>query len=301
MSKHTTVRIDDGVGDVIDALVRESASTREVPALNQSEVIRLLLRAGASDLIEGELDAPGALEGDALEELIPDHKRARYLREETKDETWFVDMKRGFEGRVRDALEDRFQGGYDPEGISEFAETFVEEARIYWQIVEDDPETFAEKTRFVRQKVEEYREVHEVSTYDPDEEFLQGFSGVQDGIEAESVEEVSDEIRAVIRDRLEDRNPGREELASALALVYDLPESKLLEIVDEERRREVVEAEARAAGIETTDTPQLVNDEVAHDAHARAPDADRDDDLGADRELTAEEAAELRGDGGEAD
>jgi hypothetical protein len=128
-----------------------------------------------------------------LRSIVPDHTIAKYLREDVRDRGWLVDMREGFEGRVRNQLAERFRGGYDPEGIARFAETYVREAHIYWQVIEDDPETYQEKVAFVQEKVEQYREKWETSTFDPDEEWLSSFGGVEDG------EQLQEDILALER------------------------------------------------------------------------------------------------------
>jgi hypothetical protein len=301
MSQHTNVYVPDDLVPVIEGLVRASGETSEVPVLSKAEVLRLLLRDSAERLIEGDLDTTavddvdGEVDPDDLTGLIPDHKRARYLRERTKDETWLIDMKRGFEGRVRDAMEDRFEGGYDPDGIEEFAETFIEEARIYWLLIEDDEETFREKVEFVRDRVEQYRATFERSTYDPDEEFLAGFSGVQEGMIESEVDDVEEQVRAIAESRYRDGGPSVEALADSIAFAFDLDVEGVRPIVDDVARESMIRDQA-AADDSDPSSLTIADEESAqvHDAHAELPDPDRDDPNAV--EVDEDEARELRGD-----
>lgn len=301
--RHISIRVDEGILSLVDGLVDASGETGEVPVLNRSEVLRLLLDHASGDLAEGDLDADAIadeVDPDDLAELIPDHRRAKYLREEAKSESWLVDMRAGFEGRVRDALEDRFEGDYDPDGIEEFAETFVEEARIYWRVLDDDPERYRDAVSFVEERVEQYRETYHTSTYDPDEEFLTGFSGVAEGIVESEVDDVEEEVRAIAETRYRDGTPSPGSLAESIALVYDLDEDAVRSIVDEVRRESVVRDQARASDIDPADSPRIEDEGVAHDAHASLPDhSERDEDA---REVDSETAewldSEVETDGG---
>ncbi len=202
MSKRFSVTLPDGLADLVEGLSRYSKQTDEVPALPQARVIRLLLTDSAARLCEGgEFDVHGRdlsedVDEGVLRDLVPDHVRAKFLREEVKSENWLADMKGGFEGRVRDALARRFKNGYDPEAAAEVAEGYVKEARIYWIMIEDDEETFEEKRNYVHDRLEDYRERYDVSDYDLEDEWLSGFEGVERG---EEVREERSEREQFIR------------------------------------------------------------------------------------------------------
>jgi hypothetical protein len=303
--RHISIRVDEGLLSIVDGLVDASGATPEVPVLSRSEVLRLLLDSASDDLAEGDLDADAIaddVDPETLAELIPDHRRAKYLREEAKEESWLVDMREGFEGRVRDQLEERFSGDYDPDGIEEFAETFVEEARIYWRVIDDDPERYRDAVAFVEERVEQYRETYKSSTYDPNAEFLSGFSGVAEGIIEEDVEEVEEEVRAIAETRYREGTPDSSALAESIALVYDLDEDAVLDIVEQVRRESVVRDQSRRSDVDPSETPRIEDDGVAHDAHSRLPDhSDREEQDA--REVDAEtaewlDAEEVETDGG---
>lgn len=282
--KKTSVHLPDGVEEVIEELVRQSGGTLEIPTLKQADVVRLLLRDACHRLIDGDLmvaeetaEVTG-IDAETLEELVPKTARAKFLYNDEKDENWLADMKGGFEGRVRDRLEARFKSGYEPEAVREVAQGYIREARIFWLMVEDDRETFEEKKRYVVDKVEEYKRKYNVSEYDPDEEFLAGFSGVQEGEAQAEVDGAREQIRAIATKRIRDGSGvGREELAHSLAVAFDVDESAVEEIVAEVKRENMIAEQRRAEGA-VEETPALMDGGVgvAHDGHARAPDADRE-------------------------
>lgn len=201
MSNPTTIRLDDGLDAAIRGMVEASAQTDKVPILQQSQIMRVLLKDSVGRLLDGEISIETVeeeVDGEVLKDLLPDHVLAKHLREDLKDESWLADMKGGFEGRVREALSERFKNGYDPEEAAEFAETYIREAHIYWEVIEDAPEKLNEKVSYVRERIEDYREKHEVSTYDPDEEFLASFTAVEEG---EEIEQAANRLdRALIED-----------------------------------------------------------------------------------------------------
>lgn len=299
MSVRISITVPDGLGDLVDGLVRASGTTGDVPTLSKARVFRLLATDGANRLVEGEIDVHGrdledAVDADDLLDLVPDHVRAKYLRDEVKAENWLADMRGGFEGRVRDALAERFKSGYDPEAARDVAQGYVKEARIYWMMLEDDPETFAEKRDYVHDRIEDYRERHAETSWDFEDDWLGSFGGVEDGREEAEVAPVADEVRAVVRHRLEqDASLGRRELAAAVAMTYGIDAGRVEEIVAEERRRSVVEDEARRAGLSPSETPALRDDGTAHDVEARAPDHARDAEQVDGILLDEDEAAEL--------
>lgn len=194
MSNPTSLRLPDGLDDLIRGCHEASQQTDEIPAMSQAQVTRILLRDAGARLVRGEID-PEAIAAETdhdvdpvdLREIIPDPKVARFEREKIKDQGWLSDMRHGFEGRVRDQLRKRFRRGYDAEGIEERAQTWIAEARIYWQLLDDDDETFQEKVDYVEQKVEEYQAAYETSNYDPDDGWL-SFDGVEEGEQEQKVE-----------------------------------------------------------------------------------------------------------------
>lgn len=141
-------------------------------------------------------------------------------------------MREGFEGRVREQLAKRFRGGYDPEGIEEFARTFTQEAHIYWMVLENDEETYQEKVSFVNEKVEEYQEKWESSTYDPDDEWLDGFDGVEDGARESTIEDRDDLIQEA-RLRIDNaRSPDPEAIATSISKEHNVSEQLASRAVD---------------------------------------------------------------------
>ena len=302
MSKRMMVTLPDGVAEVIEGAQRQSGATQEIPVLSQADVIRMLLRDAAHRLVDGSLMVEEetreitGIDGDALSELIDDNKLAKFLYEERKEDNWFIDMKGGFEGRVRDNLEERFGNGYDPEEAREFAESYIGEARDWWLTIEDDEQKFEEKKQFVLDRLEDYQRKYEVTTYDPNEEFLEGYSGVQDGHAEADIEDIEDEIRAIAEREFDKGVRSVDDVARAVALVYDVDDEPVREIIDEVRRQVVIEDQQRGSELAEERTPAFKEDGTAHDAEAKPPDHNREEPAETDAvDLDEQEAAALYG------
>lgn len=252
MSDRMSVTIPDGLADLVEAINRESAATDDVPYLPKAEALRILASDGARNLVDEDLSVRSprlsdAIDGEALLDLIPDHERARYLREQVKRENWLADMRGGFEGRVRNELEKRFKNGYDPDDAADVAEGLIKEARIYYVIIEDDEESFREAQEYVHDRIEDYRERYQETTWDFEDDWLGGYSGVQAGREQEVVAESAVEIATDVAERIEGGARDPDAVVDAVAKKYG---------VDEEQVWELVRA------IKDTDGPALIDDET---------------------------------------
>ena len=241
MSERVFATFSDGEYCVIECLADESKRTPEAVELSQSKVVRLLCRHALNDLLDGDFDViegtDSGVDADLLNELIPDVVRARYYRDDIKGDNWLVDMKGGFEGRVRREFRKRFKNGYDPDAIAELAEGFCKEAQVYWQLIDDDTDTYQEKVEFVNSKVAEYREKHDVSTYDPDAEWL-SLEGVEQGEADAEVQQQAEQhdmkaLEATATERLSMvPNADAEAIASAVAKAEGVPLSVAQEATD---------------------------------------------------------------------
>lgn len=280
--KKTTVYLPDGVAGVIEGAQRQSGATAEIPYLSQSELIRLLLTDATERLVEGDLEVHEDLDldvdGEQLADVVPEHKRGKFLYEEIKEKNWLADMAGGFRDRVRDRLEKRFKSDYRPEDVEEIAQQYAAEAQLYWEIMDDDPERLQEELEWLQERLEHYAAKYQQTTWDPDEQFLSGFAGVQQAETEADIEMVEDEIRALARERLGGGKSQRQ-VVDAIALVYDIDAEAIREIVEQERRELVIEEQARAERNLDTETPALQDDgQTAHDAHALDPGHAKDED-----------------------
>lgn len=235
-----TIRLNDDLDGLIRSMSDVSKRTGEVPELSQAKIVRMLLRDAVSRFlspeVEGDLDpraieaeAPEEISPDVLRDLIPTHKLARYHYDDVKDEGWYPKMKGTWEKRVRDELENLFGAGVEPELIGEAMQSYIEEARRFWVWIEGDEETFERKVDYLDAKLEEYARKYEVTTFDPDEEFLERFGGVEDGKQRERSD--LDEIVGIAKERI--RN-GREipALRDALANQYSVDEELAAEAIE---------------------------------------------------------------------
>jgi hypothetical protein len=282
VSERYSVTLPDGLAEVVDGLAQASGTTGEVPTLSKSRVLRLLAADGAQNLADGDLDVHDGLvapneewDADDIQEILPKHVLGRYLYEERKNQNWIVDMRGGFEKRVRDRLEERFKNGYDPEVARELAEGYIGEAFDFWVRLEDDRETFEQKKAWVLDRIDDYRERYETTAYDPDEEFLASFTGVEEGETEARLAEVAPQIRAIAEDRFrERRDRGRDAVVDAIDRHYEVPREAIAEIVDDVRRELIEEdhADDGVGGGRDRKGPE----EIPEDAEIRLPSATGD-------------------------
>jgi len=247
MSKRKNVTLADGEAAIVEALDRVSKQSDDIPALSQARIMRLLMREGIDALLSGDLDIhdqtiEDEIDAEMLSELVPDHVRVSYMRDEIKDTNRVADLKGGFEGRVRSEFRKRFRNGYDPGAIAELAEGYILEAQIYWQTIEDDPETYQQKVEFINDRVSDYRASAEVSNYDPDAEWL-SFSGVEEGSERRQIEQSSEEIIEDIRSRFkrddlivgggrDDRSLDPDAVIKALSNKHGVSEQRVRDLIE---------------------------------------------------------------------
>lgn len=253
--KRRSLSVPEPVESVIEALVSASGSSEDVPVLSKAAVDRMLLRHACKDLLEGDLELDGDVEdhigSEELRELVPEHRRARYLYNEIKDENWVADMRGGFEGRLRDQLRSRFKNGYPPEDIREWSEGKKREAHLWFGAfgAEGDDREPEEIIEWIEDRIDDYAEKYETSEFDPDESFLDGFEGVEEAtdrnvIDAARESGLLDELTELADDRLEpdytataDKGPNPEArdpeaIARAIAKERGVKEEVAVEAVE---------------------------------------------------------------------
>lgn len=293
--RKTTVYIPSGVDEVIEGGQRETHATPEVPPLSQSELIRLLLIDATGRLIDGELklhdDSDVAVDPEELKELIPEHKVAKYRYKQLKETNWIDDMAGGWRDRVRDRLEKRFRSDYQPEDVQALAEGYIAEAELWFGELRGDEERLEREIQWIHERVREYAEIYEVSNYDADAEFLESFRGVEEGVAESELNEIEDEVRALIVRKYETSSPGRREVAEHIAFVFDVEVEAVLDIVDEVRREHTIADQQRAEHNRRVETPALDSDGNVHDAHAELEVGA--DELANDGRTVSEDEAEI--------
>ena len=204
----------------IEDLSRESKAREDVPDLSKSEVARRLFDHGLE-------------EEPLVEDLVSESTRVK-LREERymADEGDLINKRTGFETQVKRHFKKRFENGYRPAQLEEWAANMRAKAWAYWpeDIGEDYSDRREEALAYVDALLEEAKEAADASDYDPldPSEVFSGYSGVEDGRGREDFEAVVEDARNRLRGGAKDEDA----LAVALAKEHGVTEGLAREAVD---------------------------------------------------------------------
>ena len=211
--------LEDSQVQAVKELSRESKLREDVPDLSKSEVARRLLGNSLGD-------------DPLVEDLVSKSTRVK-LREERymADEGDLVNKRTGFETQVKRHFKKRFENGYRPEQLDEWAVNMRAKARAYWpeDFGEDYQERREEALAYVDALLEEAKEAADASEYDPldPSEVFAGYEGVEDGRGREDFAAVVDTARKRLRGGASDE----EALARALAKKHGVTESLAREAI----------------------------------------------------------------------
>lgn len=159
----------------IEDIARESVRREDIPEMSKSEVARRLIDSG----LEEDPDV-GELVSESTQVKL---REQRYMA----DEGDLVNKRSGFETQVKRHFKTRFENGYRPEQLEEFAVNMRAKARAYWpeDIGDDYSERREEALAYVEALLEEAKEAADSSEYDPldPSEVFSHYSGVEEGEE----------------------------------------------------------------------------------------------------------------------
>jgi hypothetical protein len=227
-----SVHLTDQQAKAISDIRRESVSSDSHPELSESEVIRQLIDHG---LAESELS-----------DLVGEAELIKYRRKRFREsEGWLTNMRAGFRKRVADQFKNRFEGGWNPDELGQFAKNMKRDARMLWPDQEHERER-QEHIEYVQRVVEaavEATEVSDVDPLDPDSLFSE-HAGVRDGSQRQTVQESrdSDRFESLVEaaanrlDRLRENhgtNPDMDALADSIAREFDVEIEVATEAVSE--------------------------------------------------------------------
>lgn len=205
--------------EALDDLVRESIRREDVPELSKSEAVRRLLDVGLD-----ESDLSDLLSESSIVSL----REERYMA----DDGDLVNKRTGFETQVYRHFRTRFQNGYTPEQLEEWADNMRAKARAYWpeDVGEDYSDRREQALGYVEEVLREAQAAAETSEYDPVAPTnFREYEGVQRGAETEDRRRrLSDSVR--FADDLRDRGKDREAIHSALIRIHDLDPEEAAEV-----------------------------------------------------------------------
>jgi len=230
--KRTTVHLREAQDESVEEIVRESVAREDVPALKRSEALRKLLDAG--------------LEESDLGDLVSEATVVRHREEEFEEKDgWLTNQRTGFETQVQRHFKNRFENGYRPEQLEEWAENMRQRAYHLWppDVGPDYSERREEALAYVDAHLEAAKEAAEASEFDPldPEETYSGYSGVEKGRTREGVEFdrlVSDAVDRLAPsergsyDTNRTRGPDPDAVGRALAKDHGVSEDLAAEAVD---------------------------------------------------------------------
>jgi len=252
----TSVRLPKHLKQLLGDLSDQSAADDEIPTLSESAFFRIMLHDSASHLFDGEMDVGDLEQADVTAEdvrdLVPEHTQILYQRERFKDGPAQVrNLRTGFEARVKRHFKSRFQGGFKPEQLDEWAVNMKMDAKILFPPTagDDDEDPHAERREecinYVEALVEEAKNAADASSYDPldPEEAFSNYGGVEEGREREEAADVAVDVVTDVANRLE-KLRGKADpdgVVRAVAKKHGLAEERVREIVEQVRNGDAPE------------------------------------------------------------
>lgn len=224
--KRRSTHIRDDQARALSDLMRESRESERFPTLDsEAEVFRRLLDF--------------ALERADLADLLSEEVRVKVLRERfVEDEATVRDWRTGFETRVKREFKKRWENGYGPEKLEEYAENFHREADIIWPewSAEDYSERREEAHEYIEAVKKQAIEAAETSEFDPldPEQMFSTYEGVETAREAERAERETEPIRRDARQMLS-RGRSEQFMVSRLSDTYPVTESEARAVISDVR------------------------------------------------------------------
>jgi len=217
--KTTSVHLRDGQDQAIEDIVRESVVREDVPDLSRSKVLRQLIDTG--------------LEKDDLADLVSEPAIVKHRKETfTEREGWLRNQRTGYETQVKRHFKNRFENGFRPEQLEEWAENMRRLAFDLWppDVGGDYQDRREEALAYVDAQLEAAKEAADASDFDPldPQKTYSGYSGVENG-------RSRDRLEAVVEDASNRLQRGRDDedaLAVALAKEHGVSEDLAREAVD---------------------------------------------------------------------
>lgn len=171
--KHTSVHLHPSQYQVLKEYSESTKFRDDVPEMSKSEIHR----EAVDFFIQHH---------DDVQEVVSEPKVVKYREERFKEnEGWLRNQRTGFETQVQRHFKNRFENGYTPEQLEEWAENMHQRADNLWprEWGDDYTERRGEAHQFVDAQMEAAMEAAEDSEFDPldPEEVYSNYGGVEDG------------------------------------------------------------------------------------------------------------------------
>jgi hypothetical protein len=212
--------------EAIEQYEREAKMSEDMPDLSKSGVVRKIFDKGLEHT-------------EGVEDFVSKSTRVK-LREERymEEEGDLINKRTGFETQVKRHFKKRFENGFRPAQLEDWAENMRAKARSYWppDFDEDNEERRKEALAYVEALLEHAKQASDASDYDPLEpsEVFDSYAGVEDGRAKEDFETVVEDAERRLRNQ---HIANRDDLKTALSNEHDVTEEVAAEAIDDAETR----------------------------------------------------------------
>jgi len=274
-----TVRLPASLYDAVDDAVLEAQERSDLPNLSRAAVIRYMIEQGEDSW------------GDSVEALVPDalveEWRVTRERKRIKKRAYTDDLAGGWRGRVKSALNGRLAGEepYHPRYIRSLADSFEEEARLYFggQELED-------RVSWLHDRVEAYIDAFEAKGAVP-ERLYDDVDDVSLGRDLRRLQERPVEVVTMIEEIAESEAYDPDAITDRISAEYGVDVEAVETVLDAMTREDVDERQALKAG---EGFRSFLSDRALREPDEQDVDLDRVGDIPPDRFDDATEPLQLR-------
>jgi hypothetical protein len=231
-----TIRLPRSLYDAVDDAVLETEQRSDLPNLSRADVIRYMIEQGEDCW------------SDSVETLIPDALVEEWQvtreRKRIKKRAYIDDLAGGWRGRVKSALNGRLAGEepYHPRYIRSLADSFEEEARLYF-----DGQELEDRVSWLYDRVEAYIDAFEAKGAVP-ERLYDDVDDVSLGRDLRRLQERPVEVVELIEEVAESEAFDPDAIIDRVSSEFDVDVEAVETVLDAMTREDVDERQALKAG-----------------------------------------------------